>query len=108
MVTIGCVDGGTHLVTLLNISNNKRSTTALRGFVQAVRKHGVPSRLRIDRGGEKVLIHDFMLHHRGLDRGSCITGKSVHNHRIEAFWRYVMDWCIRDYRDLFNQMETKY
>ena len=51
MVTIGCVDGGTHLVTLLNISNNNRSTTALRGFVQAVRKHGVPSRLRIDRGG---------------------------------------------------------
>ena len=45
----------------------------------------------------------FMIEHGGC--GSFITGKSVHNHRIERLWRDVFQSCIIVFYQLFYQME---
>ena len=35
----------------------------------------------------------FMLNERGPERGSCITGRSVHNQCVEKFWRDLFAAC---------------
>ena len=45
-------------------------------FKEGVDEYMVPSRVRGDRGGENVLIADFMLTYRALGRGSFIVGQA--------------------------------
>ena len=56
---------------------------------------------RSDKGMENVDVASFMLERRGVDRGSHITGKSVHNTRIERLWRDVFDQCTGPFYNMF-------
>ena len=78
--------GFSRLPVYLQASANNRSTTVLECFLSAVSNFGLPSRVRCDKGGENVKVSEFMLNHPdgGPGRGSCITGRSVHNQRL---WR---------------------
>ena len=95
IVIHGGIDGHCRLITYLRSSSNNRASTVLSAFTSAVDEFGLPSRIRTDRGGENVLVSEYVLQHpqRGPDRGSVIVGRSVHNQRIERLWRDLYSGC---------------
>ena len=86
-------------------STNNRASTVLQCFIEAVARYGEPSRVRADKGGENVEVSLYMLQCRGTGRGNMITGSSVHNQRVERFWRDLFEGCTFLFYFLFCNME---
>ena len=74
-------------------------------FLKGVETYGIPSRVRSDKGKENVIVGDYMIEKRGLERGSMITGPGTHNQRIERLWRDGFDGVFALYYELFTFME---
>ena len=98
MVTVGTI-------THLNCATNNLAATALQYFQQGVSKYGVPSRVRGDCGVENFDVARFMISNRGTNRGSFITGRSVHKSRIERLWREVNRLVTSHYSAIFKHIE---
>ena len=93
----------------MKCTDTNRAETVLKLFGSS-EAHGLPSRVQADRGGENVGVASYMLEHplRGPGRGSFISGRSVHNQRIERMWRDVFSGCAVMYYDLFQHMENTF
>ena len=107
LVVHGGIDGYSRVPVYLKVASNNRADSVLGAFLEAVSRYGLPSRVRADRGGENVKVEQFMIGHpeRGPGRGSFITGRSVHNQRIERLWRDLFRGCTSFFYFLFYSME---
>ena len=101
----GGIDGFSRLIVFLQASTNNRAGTVLQLFLEAVESYNLPSRVRSDRGLENIAVGRFMIGARGPNRGSIITGNSVHNQRIERLWREVNRVVVSRFLNIFLYLE---
>ncbi|KAK3593469.1 hypothetical protein CHS0354_036993 [Potamilus streckersoni] len=107
MIIAGGIDGFSRLIVYLQCKDNNRSETIFQCFLTAVENFGIPQQVRSDKGLENVSVANYMMQQRGTGRGSMITGKSVHNQRIERLWRDVYLGVVVFYYNLFYFMEDE-
>ena len=100
------IDGFSRMLVFLQCSTNNEASTVFSAFKGAVNEYGVPSRVRSDKGGENIIVCQYMIAVRGLNRGSHIAGSSIHNQRIERIWRDVYRCVCVTYHEIFYSLEV--
>ncbi|KAH3824796.1 hypothetical protein DPMN_126649 [Dreissena polymorpha] len=93
------------MCVFLQAATNNKATTMTKAFMTGTQRYGVPSRVRSDHGLENTGVGAFMIAHRGPRRGSFITGRSVHNQRIERMWRDLFASATSVFHSLFTYLE---
>jgi len=103
----GGIDGFTRIPVFLKCSTNNRADTVLNVFLEATQEYGLPSRVRSDKGGKNTAVSLYMLQHplHGPGRRSMITGRSVHDQRIERLWHDLFEGETYIYYYLFYYLE---
>lgn len=99
-----CFNGFSRLLTYCKCCNNGKAETVFQFFKESTQKYGVPSRARCNCGLQNLLVGQFMVEQRGLDRGSIISGSSVHNCRVERTHRDVYFVFIPNYSAIWNKV----
>lgn len=102
----GGIDGYSRLIVFLQASDNNRQDTVLSHFISASSMFGLPSRIRVDDGGENNSICGIMELLRGVEHHAAIRGASVHNQRIERFWRDMWHGVTVVFYNLFYFLEN--
>ncbi|XP_045027546.1 uncharacterized protein LOC116935144 isoform X2 [Daphnia magna] len=102
----GAIDGYSRLIPYISLENNNNSETVVGLFEKSVEEWGYPASVRSDLGGENVLVADFMINARGVNRNSFRTGKSVHNQRVERLWKDAIERCTITFMEMFQEMQT--
>jgi len=102
IVVVAVIDGYSRKCVALSAHGDNRAKTVFSAILPALRELGCPRFLRIDAGMENVAIGNFMLQVRG--EGSVLIGKSVHNQRVERFWRDMRNQTLSEYISFFKQL----
>ena len=90
----------------MRLHTNNRAATIVKDFAEGLKEFGVQSRVRADHGGKFVHVNKLMSTINREDHVSFITGKSVHNQRIERLWRDVFTKVSNKFYNIFNIMEN--
>lgn len=105
-VTHGGIDGYSRTIVYLKCSDNNRASSVLSVFTEAVRNHGLPSKVRSDLGGENITVWQYMIEQHSSE-SAIITGSSTHNERIERLWRDVFRCVISLFYGSFRSLEEE-
>ena len=112
----------------LQANTNNEASTVLSVFEKAVEAHGLPSRVRGDRGRENTEVSVRMIMTRGLQRASFMWGsyvfeflevasannlnilsfRSTRNTRIERIWVEIGRQFARQWRAFFYRLEQRH
>ncbi|KAI7790565.1 hypothetical protein IRJ41_003596 [Triplophysa rosa] len=106
-VVHGGIDGFSRMIVYLKAATRNSASVVLLSFIEAVNRFGLPSRVRSDKGRENVDVAYFMVSNLGENRQSHITGRSVHNQRIERLWRDVYQHVLDLFSCLFLDLEAE-
>ena len=68
LIIFGAIDGYSRLPVSLECISNNKAPTVLACFLKGVYTYGLPSRIRSDKGRENVLVADYMIKERSLER----------------------------------------
>lgn len=107
IVVHGGVDGFSRAIVFLRCSNNNEAGTVLEQFLLGTRTFHFPRRIRTDYGTENVEVARLMLQKYGITSNPVITGRSIHNQRIERMWRDVFNYVLHHYQSLFFFLESE-
>lgn len=100
----GCIDGHTRLITYLKCAPDNKGSTVLGAFLEAVKKFGVPARVRGDHGKENFALAEYFRNLKS-NWNAYIQGPSVHNQRIERLHYDTTHCVLSHFIDLFLFME---
>ena len=100
----GGIDGFSRLVVYLHAYTNNHASTVLALFKEAT--DPLQYSIISDRGW-KTLKWDGLIQTRGLNRGSIITGNSVHNQCIECLWWEVNRVVVSRFLNIFLFLESR-
>ena len=113
MVVHAGIDGYSRTVVFIKCSDNNRASTVYQLFLEAVGHYGLPSRIRVDQGGENIQVAEHMIMHRGVGRRSVLVGSSVHNqrigrdsHRCATCFYYRLFYFLEE-NDLLNPLDEE-
>ncbi|PPR03768.1 hypothetical protein CVT24_007511 [Panaeolus cyanescens] len=104
IVIHGIIDGYSRKITGLRASTSNSAATVADLFMDAIIAHGVPSRVRGDRGGENRDVSIAMIKLRGKNRGSFMWGPSTRNTPIERNWVELGRRVCRAWRVFFQRL----
>ncbi|MGH0135871.1 UNVERIFIED_CONTAM: hypothetical protein FKN15_058686 [Acipenser sinensis] len=107
IVVQGGIDGYSRMVVYLKAVANNCAATVFQSFFNAAQEYGQPSRVRSDKGRENTDVARFMVSVMVTDRNSHISGKSVHNQRIERLWRDVFICMLETFSHMFYEMDAR-
>ena len=92
------------LILNSNSSDNNRASTVLEAFTGAVERHGLPSQVRSDLGGENVDVWRYMMEQH-QSKSAVITGHQLTMKRVERLWRDITRSVGSFFYDTFRCLE---
>lgn len=107
IVVKGFIDGFSKFVISAVAHSSNNGTDSARALYEAMKRYGVPSHIRIDRGSEnrKMAIMMLILLD-GLERDPYFAGPSTKNTPIERWWRDARRFCLQLYKGMFEDFES--
>jgi hypothetical protein len=102
IVVVAIIDGYTRQCVSLAANKDNFAASVFESVLPALIEKGCPRFLRIDAGMENIAVARLMHSVRGED--SVLVGKSVHNQRIERFWRDVRTQVLHSFVDFCKNL----